>query len=49
MKKIYEKKDVDWKKEIGEVVLQALATGQIPDCTPPVSNKRPAPPEFDKV
>ena len=49
VKKIYEKKSMDWKKEICEMALVAVQTGQVPDVEPPVSNKRPCPPEFDKV
>ena len=49
MKKIYEKKSVEWKKEICDLVVHAVVMGEVPIDSPPVSKKRPAPPEFDKV
>ena len=40
---------MDWKFDIGKLVLHAVETGEVPDAKPPCSLKRPAPPPEEKV
>ena len=45
MKKIYEKKDKQWKLEINKIVLHAAGSNQVPSEAPPSDLPREVPPQ----